>query len=244
MPTHPPYFDTLPAKIAIHRQTFPHSQCFALILSHEKKPMPNAGRSRQPKWDEKDLRHIRYTGADLRDVDGTGQHGQPLAGLAQRQPARHHPFGCLAAVGIQLRQQRPRFRTGYCGGAVGVCPKKELPRWQGRALNTIGLSHRFQSNFAAALQRYEQSIVLLEQAGDGKNLSAVYGNMGDVYRLQSNFPKAIDCLTKCLKLAEEAGDPKKPPMLTSASPPFSTTTPATTKRPWNTSKRQGSFTRN
>ncbi len=92
---------------------------------------------------------------------------------------------------------------------LAFAQKKDLPRWQGRALNTIGLTHRFQSDFAVALQRYEQSIALLEKAGDRSNLSAVYGNMGDVYRLQSNFPKAINCLTKCLKLAEETGDSKK-----------------------------------
>ncbi len=92
---------------------------------------------------------------------------------------------------------------------LAFAQKKDLPRWQAKALNIIGLIHRFQSDFTTALQRYEQSIALLENTGDLKNLSAVYGNMGDVYRLQSNFPKTIDCLTKCLKLPEEAGDRKK-----------------------------------
>lgn len=87
--------------------------------------------------------------------------------------------------------------------------EKTLVKWQARALNSLGLSYRYQSNYAKAMQYYQQSIFLLEKAGDRNYLAAVYGNMGDIYRLQSNFPKAIDCITKCLALAEETGDLKK-----------------------------------
>jgi len=82
-------------------------------------------------------------------------------------------------------------------------------KWEAGALSNLGLAYRLQSDFAKALQAYEQSLAVLEKSGDRNDLSAVYSKMGDVYRLQSNFPKAIDCITKSLSLAEETGDRKK-----------------------------------
>lgn len=87
--------------------------------------------------------------------------------------------------------------------------KKNLLKWQSRALNIIGLTYRFQSDYATALDYFEKSIALLEKTGDRNYMSAVYGNMGGVYRLQSNFPKAIECIKKSLLLAEETGDRKR-----------------------------------
>jgi len=87
--------------------------------------------------------------------------------------------------------------------------EKKLPVWQARALNSIGLSYRFQSEYKKAIQQYEESIRLFEQVGDRNNMASVYGNMADVYRIQSDLPKAIDCITKTLELAEATGDRKK-----------------------------------
>ncbi len=81
--------------------------------------------------------------------------------------------------------------------------------WQGKALNLIGASWRYQSEYAKALTAFEQAIPLLEKAGDRSTLAAVYGNMGDVYRVQSNFAKAIECINKSMTIAEAAGDLKK-----------------------------------
>ncbi len=53
-------------------------------------------------------------------------------------------------------------------------------KWQGKALNLIGATYRFRSEYAKALHYFEHSIVLLEQAGDQSSLAAVYGNIGDV----------------------------------------------------------------
>jgi tetratricopeptide (TPR) repeat protein len=92
---------------------------------------------------------------------------------------------------------------------LALAREKELPNWQARALNIIGLSYRYQSRYDAALQHYEQSIALLEKTGDRNYMSAVYGNMGGVFQVQSNFPKALECLSKSLALAEETGDRKK-----------------------------------
>jgi tetratricopeptide (TPR) repeat protein len=86
--------------------------------------------------------------------------------------------------------------------------QKSLKNWEARALNVLGLGYRFTSNYARSFQCYQESIRLLEEAGDNGYMSKVYGNMGDVYRLQSNYPKAIECIYKSLQLAESVGDRK------------------------------------
>ncbi|MCB0534018.1 MAG: tetratricopeptide repeat protein [Lewinellaceae bacterium] len=86
---------------------------------------------------------------------------------------------------------------------------KKMVIWQARALNSMGLACRVQSDYPKAIQHYEESIRLLKQAGDRSNLASVYGNLADVYRIQSDLPKAIDYISKTLALAEATGDRKK-----------------------------------
>jgi tetratricopeptide (TPR) repeat protein len=92
---------------------------------------------------------------------------------------------------------------------LALAQKIQSKKWEGRALNVIGLTWRYRSDFAKAMQYYEQSVVLLEQAGDAAALASVYGNMGDVYRVQSNYPKAIEYINKSMMVAEAAGDQKR-----------------------------------
>lgn len=92
---------------------------------------------------------------------------------------------------------------------LALARQKELPAWEARALNVIGLSYRYQGRYDLALQHYEQSVSLLEKAGDRNYLAAVYGNMGGIFHVQSNYPKAIEYISRALALAEETGDQKK-----------------------------------
>jgi len=112
-------------------------------------------------------------------------------------------------LSVILTKQNPDSARALATTALGFAQKIGNKQWQGRALNTIGMTWRFQSEFAKAIQAYEKSIPLLEAVQDRSSLAEVYKNMGDVYRLQSDFPKAIDCITKSLALAEAAGDKRR-----------------------------------
>lgn len=115
----------------------------------------------------------------------------------------------LQSLAYNHAARNPDSARLFSGLQLAYAREKGLIRWEARALNIIGQTYRFQSDFFRALQHYEQSIALLEQAGDREYMATVYGNMGDVYRLQSNLPKAIDCIAKSLALAEETGNKKK-----------------------------------
>lgn len=117
-------------------------------------------------------------------------------------------LSALQAFAYRYTQNNPDSARIFAEIGRAFAKEKGLPRWEARALNVIGLTYRFQSNFPKALEYYEQSIALLERAGDRRYMSAVYGNMGDVYRVQSNIPKAIDCVTRSLAIAQESGNQK------------------------------------
>ncbi|MBK6997951.1 MAG: tetratricopeptide repeat protein [Lewinellaceae bacterium] len=115
----------------------------------------------------------------------------------------------IHALARSLMHQDPDSTCTLGEQELALAQKIKSKKWEGRALNVIGLTWRYRSDFAKALHYYEQSIVLLEQVGDWSFLSAVYGNMSDVYRVQSDYPKAIDCINKSLKMAEDLGDQKR-----------------------------------
>lgn len=112
----------------------------------------------------------------------------------------------LHQLAFRFLQNDPDSALAIAERQRAFSQKENLPRWEARALNVMGLALRLRSDFDGALYHYKQSVALLEATDDRNYLSAVYGNMGDVYRLRSNFPKAIECLTKCLQMAEETGD--------------------------------------
>lgn len=118
-------------------------------------------------------------------------------------------LNALHRVVLRRMNSNPDSARMLAGIELAFAREKELTRWQARALNNLGLTYRLQSDYANAIDSYEQSIALSEKSGDKNLMSAIYGNLGDVYRLQSNFPKAIDCISKCRALAEETGDRKK-----------------------------------
>ena len=91
---------------------------------------------------------------------------------------------------------------------IDFAREKDLPVWQGRALNGLALSYRFQSDYEKALQYFTESLTYLEKAGDRNYMAAVYGNMADIYRIQSDLPRAIEYITQSLQIAEETGDLK------------------------------------
>lgn len=108
-----------------------------------------------------------------------------------------------------LMHQAPDSTHSLALQELALAQKIQSKKWQGRALNVIGLTWRYRSDFAKAMQYYGQSVVLLEQAGDKPALASVFGNIGDVYRVQSNYPKAIEYINKSMMVAEEAGDHKR-----------------------------------
>ncbi|HRI59282.1 MAG TPA: tetratricopeptide repeat protein, partial [Saprospiraceae bacterium] len=112
----------------------------------------------------------------------------------------------IHTLGVFISKQNPDSARTLATQELEFAQKIQNKQWQGKALNMIGRTWRLQTDFAKAIYYYEQSIPLLEQAGDRGALSEVYKNMGDVHRLQGNFPKAIDCINHSLTLAEASGD--------------------------------------
>lgn len=134
-----------------------------------------------------------------------------LARLLSAQVPREDSvrFMALYSSSTALAKRVPDSARVIAMQALELAQKQGHIRWQGKVLNTIGVTWRMETNFAQAMRSYERSLELLQQARDTATLSEVYKNMGDIYRLQSRFPQAIECITQSLSYAEAIGDKRR-----------------------------------
>ncbi len=63
-----------------------------------------------------------------------------------------------------------------------------------------------QSNYAEALDYYEQSLAIRREVGDRAGEGTTLNNIGAVYRNQSNYAEALDYYEQSLAIRREVGD--------------------------------------
>ncbi|MFN3917992.1 MAG: tetratricopeptide repeat protein [Flavobacteriales bacterium] len=81
--------------------------------------------------------------------------------------------------------------------------QKKLRYYQAEALNTMGASHFFRSNYDSAVFYYNKCLAIREQIDDKKGVAAIYNNLGAIYKEQGYFDKAIVYYHRSLKIEEE-----------------------------------------
>jgi|ERR1700757_870364 len=80
--------------------------------------------------------------------------------------------------------------------------------YEAGALNIIGVSYMFKSNYPKALEYYLKSLKLTEGSNNRQGLGVCYMNIGNIYNYQSNYAKATEYYFKALKITEETNDKK------------------------------------
>ena len=76
-------------------------------------------------------------------------------------------------------------------------------KWQGTALNMLGGTYHMKGDFVAALNEYKKALNSFMQAGELKNVAAIYNNMGLIYRAQGNTARALEFYEKYLSIGEQ-----------------------------------------
>jgi tetratricopeptide (TPR) repeat protein len=79
------------------------------------------------------------------------------------------------------------------------------PRWNGRFLQFLGISHQAQGNYPQAKQYLERSLGILQQAGDRIDQGMVLSTLGEVYYALGDYEQAIAHQSAWLAIAREAG---------------------------------------
>lgn len=82
----------------------------------------------------------------------------------------------------------------------------KLPKWESKALNTIGASYQVKGNFLKAIEFYQQSLKLREKLGDTRGVSSSLANIGSIYISIGEFEKALYYQMKSLKIFEQIGN--------------------------------------
>lgn len=84
--------------------------------------------------------------------------------------------------------------------------KKEKLRWQGKALNNIGISYQCKSDFPNALDNQFKSLKLKEQLGDKKEIAICFVYIGNIYYSLSELQKSLKYYVRGLKLFKNLQD--------------------------------------
>ncbi len=83
---------------------------------------------------------------------------------------------------------------------------KKLLHDKASALSNLGYFYDSYGNTLEALDAYQESIVMLEKAGDEKEVSYILSNMALVYNAQQNYDKSEEYYNKALQLNLKLGD--------------------------------------
>lgn len=81
--------------------------------------------------------------------------------------------------------------------------KVNSKKWQGTALNMLGGTYHMKGDFVAALNEYKKALSSFMDAGELKNVAAIYNNMGLIYRAQGNTARALEFYEKYLSIGEQ-----------------------------------------
>jgi tetratricopeptide (TPR) repeat protein len=90
--------------------------------------------------------------------------------------------------------------------ALGFAKKHKQERWISEILSTIGVSYFVEGKFPKAIEFYQKSLKLRENAGDKKGIAAVLGNIGNVYNDMEDFDNAIKYQILSLEIDLEIGN--------------------------------------
>lgn len=80
--------------------------------------------------------------------------------------------------------------------------KVNSKKWQGTALNMLGGTYHMKGDFVPALNEYKKALNAFMDAGELKDVAAVYNNMGLIYRAQGNTGRAFEFYEKYLDIGE------------------------------------------
>ncbi len=80
------------------------------------------------------------------------------------------------------------------------------PRWEGHALNGLGMAYRDRGEPRRAIEYHEQAIVIAREIGDRQGEHAALGSLGQAYKDLGESRRAIELFEQAIVIAREIGD--------------------------------------
>jgi serine phosphatase RsbU (regulator of sigma subunit) len=112
----------------------------------------------------------------------------------------------LLALSFELRAVQPDNAQKYATEALHIAHKTGDRTKQGKALNNIGLSFFYRSDYDKAIVYYDSSLTLALENADFPAISLAYSQIGNAYKGKNNIPLSIEYHTKALNIRLESTD--------------------------------------
>ncbi len=104
--------------------------------------------------------------------------------------------------------EAPEKTVRYGQEALSLAEELNDETEKARALNSIGVGHKFISDYETALKYCLKALNIRENSGDKKGIAESLHEVGIIYDYLSNYDNALQYYNKSLKIREEIGDKK------------------------------------
>ncbi|MFK8008791.1 MAG: tetratricopeptide repeat protein [Saprospiraceae bacterium] len=112
----------------------------------------------------------------------------------------------LLKICNEIKFQDADAARTYCQEALAVSQNLKLEKWEGVALQRIGVTYEGQGEFDKALDYGEKALVIFQKLNDSLEIANSYNNIGIVFDQKGQNEKALLQLFDALKYYEALGD--------------------------------------
>ncbi|WP_299465194.1 tetratricopeptide repeat protein [uncultured Microscilla sp.] len=90
--------------------------------------------------------------------------------------------------------------------ALHLARELEFQQGIGAAINNIGISYYFKSDYSKAIEQYHKALEIFQAINNLRGISSIYNNLGIIQRRQGNHIKALEYYQKALTIQEKLKD--------------------------------------
>lgn len=112
----------------------------------------------------------------------------------------------LLKICNEIKFQDADAARNYCQEALELSQSLNLQKWEGVALQRIGVTYEGQGDFDKALGYGEKALTIFQQLNDSLEMANSYNNIGIVFDQKGQNEKALLQLFEALKYYEALGD--------------------------------------
>jgi serine phosphatase RsbU (regulator of sigma subunit)/Tfp pilus assembly protein PilF len=114
----------------------------------------------------------------------------------------------LKDLAFMLSRNAPAEAEKYCLQCLELSHKEDYAQGIIRCNNIMGIINIYKTDFASALQYFNNSLEKATEINDQMNIFKVHNNIGNVYINLSDYDNAVNSFTKALAIAEALDDKK------------------------------------
>ncbi|MFW5656489.1 MAG: tetratricopeptide repeat protein [Bacteroidota bacterium] len=114
----------------------------------------------------------------------------------------------LKDLALLLSRNSPDEAKTYCQECIELAVEADFPEGRIKCYNIMGIINFYGTDYAAAIDNFEHSLLTAIEANDQISVFRAYNNLGGIYISMSTYGKATEAYSKAVDIAEKLGDKK------------------------------------